>query len=309
MQYFPKLVLVFAFLNLSLLYAHPAPVPQSMSALGDSTSTATLAQYKRSHAMNPIHNARMIYDSLRFAFTGGNKFMFSDWSLSWTTGMGSKKVKSHAQRLKKLNSKLSVSNFAEPSARIDRVLSTQLPRLKAWSREAHKQNYPDYVTLMVGANDVCADSLVESTPVKKYTQNLKSILTEVLSSSPKTRVLVNYLPPLQDLTYSKDAFLWAFPGVNSCNAFWKVAPLCKSITHGDENNTLAVAARVQQMNQAISKTVNTLRKSYGDRVRVAHKVAQRRIHKRDLSIDCFHPNAEAQNDLAEISWASTWWVK
>jgi len=285
------------------------PIPQSMSALGDSTSTATLAQYKRSQAMNPIHNARMIYDTLRFAFSGGDKFKFSDWSLSWTTGMGSKKVNSHANRLKKLNPNIAVSNFAEPSARIDRVLNTQLPRLKMWSRETFKQDYPDYLTLMVGANDLCANSLAESTPVKTYAANYKKILTEILSASPKTRVLVNYLPPLQDLTNSKDAFLWAFPGINSCNGFWRIAPLCKSITHGDENNIHAVALRVQQMNQAIASTVNTLRKSYGDRVRIGKKVAERRIHQSDLSIDCFHPNAQAQNDIAELSWASTWWVK
>ncbi len=298
--------------NFSLLYAHAnkqIAIPQSMSALGDSTSTATLAHYQRSKAMNPIHNARMIYDTLRFAFSGGDKFMLSNWSLSWTTGIGSKKVNSHASRLKKLNPNISISNFAEPSARIDRVLNIQLPRLKKWSLESYKQNYPDYLTLMVGANDICANSLAESTPVKTYAANYKKILIEILSSSPKTRVLVNYLPPLQDLINSKDAFLWAFPGINSCNGFWKIAPLCKSITHGDENNALDVATRVQQMNQAITKTVNELRKTYGDRVRIGEKVAQRRIHKNDLSIDCFHPNAHAQNDIAELSWASTWWVK
>lgn len=280
-----------------------------MSAIGDSTSTATLAQYKRSQAMNPLLHVSTIYEFLKFALSGGNKFSLSDWRLSWTTGLGSKKVTSHAARLRQLNPNLSISNFAEPGANIQQVWSSEVPKLKQWSRQALGKNYPDYITLMVGANDICADSLEEATPVKSYILTYKKILNEILGSSPTTKILAIPLPPFQDLKSAGSAFLLAFPGMNSCNGFWKMAPLCKSITHGDDTNTQRVAERVNETNRELYKAIITLRSRYGDRVRLATQVAQRRIKKSDLSIDCFHPNANAQNELAQVSWASTWWAK
>lgn len=278
-----------------------------MSALGDSTSTGTLAQYKRSLAMSPVAHVMALYDLLKFALSGGNKQKLSDWKLSWTTGIGSKKVLSHAARLKKLNPNIAVTNFAEPSARVDRVLKVQVPQLKAWSLATYGQAFPDYLTLMVGANDVCADDLSQSTSTQTFIRTYKNILVEILNSSKNTKVLVSALPPLSDLQYSKDAGLFAFPGVNNCANFWKVAPLCKSITHGDEANFKKVEQKVNSINYELKKMITSLRSTYGDRTRFATALAKRSIKKEDLSIDCFHPNAQAQADIASITWPSSWW--
>lgn len=288
-------------------WGEATPYPGSMTAIGDSTSTATLAQYKRSQAMNPFTHANILYDFLRLAFTR-NKQSLSDWKYSWSTGLGSRKVESHAGRLKKLNRSISVSNFAEPGANVENVWKTQLPKLRAWSQEAYKKSYPDYLTLMVGANDICADSLEKSTSVKNYVSTYSKILNEILASSKSSRVLVSALPPYEDLIDSASAGLISFPGLNKCGGFWKVAPLCKSITHGGPGNKTRVAARVKEMNKALRQLVTSLRKRYGDRLRFAENVSQRHIHQDDLSIDCFHPNAAAQNDLAEITWSHTWWA-
>lgn len=295
------------FVNVGVARETQAPLPRHMSALGDSTSTGTLAQYKRSLAMSPVAHVMAFYDLLRFVLSGANKQALSDWKLSWTTGLGSKKVLSHAGRLKRLNPAIQVTNFAEPSARVERVRTVQLPQLKAWSLETYKQAYPDYLTVMVGANDLCADNLELATPIKNFLKSYQSILTEVLSSSPRSKVLVSALPPLSQLTNSGEAGLFAFPGVNNCRNFWKVAPLCKSITHGSADNTKKVAQKVAAINIGLKGIAAKLRKQYGDRVRFAEGLAFRDIKKEDLSIDCFHPNANAQADIANVTWPASWW--
>ncbi len=279
-----------------------------MSALGDSTSTATLAQYHRSRAMHPLTHLQALPEFIRFGLRGGNKFSLSDWKLSWTTGIGSAKVWSHAARLKNINPKLSISNFAEPGANVESVRTQQLPKLNAWSQMNFKRNYPDYVTLLVGANDICADSLEDATPVKSYLNSYGKILNEILKQAPTTRILVVALAPYDQLRNSDDAFLAAFPKMQSCADFWQMAPLCKSITHGNDSNTHKVKIRVNTLNAGLRNLVNTLQKKFGDRVRFADKIAKRSIQPQDLSIDCFHPNDIGQKDIAEFSWRSTWWA-
>ena len=303
-----RLVLLFSIWCLALPCVASVSIPHSMSALGDSTTTGTLAQYHLKSVRNPIVHIQAILEFIRFGITGANKFSLSDWNLSWSTGIGSKKVLSHAARIKKLNPSLSISNFAVPGANVENVWKVQIPQLKQWSQISLKKNYPDYVTLFVGANDICADSLEESTSSSKFVETYEKILLELLKSSQTTRVLVLSLPPYEDLTRSSQTRYIGYP-LSKCSSFWNIAPVCKSITHGDEKNTLKVGQKINSINYKLQSLVNRLNRRFKDRVRIANKIAERHIEPKDLSLDCFHPNDTAQNDISELSWSSTWWAK
>lgn len=280
-----------------------------MAAIGDSVSSGTLAQYHRSRAPNPLVHAQLLLEFIRFGFRGGDKLSLSDRAYSWTTGLGSRKVLSHAGRLRQLNPSLKVANFAEPGAKIAAVWTSQLPQLKAATQRSLGQNYPDYVTLLVGANDVCGETLAHLTPAQAYLRSYRKILQEILRESPESKVLAVALPPYVDIRNSADALLFGLPGLSRCQSIWKLAPLCPNITSEDPRAQWGTKKHIQQLNRGIQGLVSELRQQYGDRVRFAEKTAKRRITPQDLSIDCFHPNDAAQNDLASLSWQSTWWAR
>ena len=234
-------------------------------------------------------------------------------NLSWSTGMDSRlRVISHARRLASLDKKrsLKVLNAAVSGDEVLDVLDGQLPRLQQWSRENLNQEAPDYVTVLIGANDVCADITDHMTPTDTFHNRIEDVVGQILAKSPKTHVLVSSLPNIEKLRgVAKEAKDFGWKPVKTCEDVWKIVKLCPTITTlSDPEERRKVGDRVNDYNNAMSDVVEKMAKNYGDRVRYSKSTFDVQFTADDLAIDCFHPNSSGQAKLSAATWKDSWWV-
>jgi lysophospholipase L1-like esterase len=294
-------------------YAGGAPsagaseVPQTMVAIGDSLSTGMLSAHSRRGIWFPLRHFTVMRDSLQMLFTF-NKEAFEKRSLSWSTGT---QINSHYRHLKSLNPQFEAANLAISSSRILDVWEQQIPSLKEWARRNARADAPDYITLFVGANDLCGDTYAETTTAWEFERYLGLILNEVLEGSRRSKILLLPIPRLDLLvTNAKDAFVLPAPKMTRCQDMWNMIPLCKTVTDATTPaKQRELFDKIQSYNVAMKRQAEALRGKFGDRVRVAWGEAHRLPHPDHLAVDCFHPNKKAQASIAETSWKTTWWYQ
>jgi lysophospholipase L1-like esterase len=305
----PKLACaMFALACLPAAQAASPATPETMVALGDSLTAGVLAPYGRKQAMLPTKHLRMLFDSLGFLF-GGDRESFAFRRLSWSTG---EHDWSHAARLHLLNPRLRTANLSEPSAFTRDLLEEQLPALEEWSQRENGGHAPDYATLLIGHNDLCAPTLDQTTPPESYRRMIRSVLSRVLEREPgRTRLLVLPLAPLYRLreTSARARVIPVWPGLSRCEKVWETIPLCPSVTQArTPAERDALRLRVEAYNGALSREVGRARARHGDRVRLATGLSRLEVHPDLLAIDCFHPNKKAQELIAQLSWEQSWWA-
>jgi len=282
------------------------PLPQSIGALGDSGTAGVLAGLERSKMWNPLYHAKIGLSFLPMLWSGGKVSALTWGQLSWSTGLDrSGRVNSLAMRLKQYSPGLKSINVALPSVKTPELYSRELPELRAWSQHELHQNWPDLVTLFIGANDICADSLAEMTSVDEYTRTMRAILQEIFQESPRTRVILLPLPRF-DLFYENNRNAWAVgylggPWVGKCGDIWKIAPMCKTLTQllpSDAAAKKIILSRIQSFNEVLAD----LAQQWGDRVLFVDEIQSLQIKPEHLSIDCFHPNYRLHGQVAEMVW-------
>jgi lysophospholipase L1-like esterase len=282
-----------------------------MGALGDSITAGMLANYRRQSIMYPWNTLRLVWDALSILATPAGKERVEKRELSWSTGFDPKeRVFSHGARLARLSglSRIKAYNSAVSGETSLDVVNTQLPELGEWSRMELGQAYPDYVTLLIGPNDICAKTVEEMVPVDDYYWNIVRVVDEVLSKSPKSRILLSSIPDVEKLrNIAKDAHLHS--GMK-CSRLWSTAHVCPTLTSlSDPAGRALVKQRVDQYNEALKDVARSRSAYYGDRVRYGWHTFETDYNPNDLSIDCFHPNPSGQEKLAESTWADSWWTQ
>lgn len=297
---------------LSTMSFGATPYPDSMAAIGDSSTTALFASYERSQWLNPLKEAAVVGRLLGLLFTQ-DKDVLSDRQLSWTTGIDSSlRVVSHARRLRVLNPQLKIFNAGQASVRIGAMLEKQVPAIDEWSRNELSGEWPDYVTLFAGANDLCADRPSEMTSSADFRQALEKIVARTLSGSDNGKLLVVPLLQLDRLRENAQARVAGKLGlglVNNCADLWKLAPICRTLTDDFGADNQIISERLRDFNRAITATVQNARRQWGDRVRVAKSIEKRTVSQDELAIDCFHPNHQLQNSVAAETFGYSWWAK
>ncbi len=282
-------------------------VPGSMAALGDSMSAGVLAPFSRESAWSPLHHIGLLLNTLEFLVTS-NRESFAFRQYSWSTGLD---INSHASRLRKLNLNMKVGNFSKPSVDSD-DLPNQIEDMMAWSMQKTGKAIPDYVTILIGHNDLCADNMALVLSAAEYAKKIrKSIGTILRKSRGNELILVMPLSRIDKIVeLSAKARLFPVPNMSSCEEMWKVAPLCPTLTqtHSKEERR-AISERLLEFNQVLENEVRHARSVYGDRIRFAKKISRLEPLPELLAIDCFHPNIKTQKILADDSWSYTWWSK
>jgi len=311
------LLIILGFEHVSLANGSKSPVdtspssvyktPESMAALGDSMSAGVLAPFSRKSAWSPIHHLGILLNTVEF-LASSNRESFAFRQYSWATG---EEISSHATRLKRFHPGLLVGNFSKPSAYTGDLLG-QIDEMMDWSMKKTWKVIPDYVTLLIGHNDLCADDMSGVLSVAGFSTKIRDSLGLLLRKSRgNERILVMPLSRIDKIVeLSAKARLFPLPKMGSCEAMWKVAPLCPTLTqtHSPKERK-ALSQRLREFNRVLSNEVSRARSVYGDRVRIAEKIAKQEPHPDLLAIDCFHPNIKAQKILSEDSWAYTWWAK
>lgn len=213
---------------------------------------------------------------------------------SWATGTA-EDLHSHAQRLD-IDTADSDHNLAVSGARVA-GLSLQV--------EAALRVRPDYVTVLIGANDACASDEAAMTSVEEYTGAFDAAMNTLVRGLPEARILVLSIPDLARLwEVGKDR-----PDVRRS---WESAGICRSMLANPTDTGEAaharrdrVRARVQAYNAAMAAACDRhAEQCRHDR----NAVFNYRFDLRDVStVDYWHPSKHGQATLAQVAWDAGFW--
>ncbi|MET8230768.1 GDSL-type esterase/lipase family protein [Micromonospora sp. NPDC005298] len=213
---------------------------------------------------------------------------------SWSTGDGLR-VRSHYRRLLDQDPEIRgrAYNHARPGARAD-ALEGQA--------KAAVRDRADYVTVLIGANDVCRGGVDAMTPVAEFRADVDRGLRALRTGRPKARVLVVSIPDLYRLWEvghgdSRAVRAWR-RGV--CPALLANAT---STAPADRTRRSAVRDRIDAYNDELVKAC----RAYGSRCRHDGGAVHGVRFTLDMlnPLDWFHPNVSGQGRLAEVTWRSS----
>jgi lysophospholipase L1-like esterase len=212
---------------------------------------------------------------------------------SWSTGSSST-VNSHYRRILAANPAISGRNFndAKTGARMN-ALNGQVTTAVAQGA--------DYVTILMGANDVCTSSVASMTPTATLEAQLQAAVQTLSAGSPNARIYVVSIPNVYRL--------WEILHTNfGAVLTWTLGGICQSLLANPASNAPADVARRQQVYQ---RTVD-------DNAALSRVCAQY-IHCRfdgnaafDIQFvpsevstrDYFHPSLSGQARAAAVTWAA-----
>lgn len=256
-----------------LVAATPAaaavPLPVSMASVGDSITRA--------------------YNTGTFPFTDNP-------AGSWSTGTSSSVV-SHYARILPGQSAIRGrnENVARTGARMN-DLGRQLGLLTT--------SKPEYVTILLGANDACAGSEAAMTSVADFRAQLAGALATFTAASPASRILLLSVPDVYQL--------WSvLKGSASARTAWSLYGICQSMLANptstraaDVDRRTRVRQRVMDYNAAITEVCALHAQCRTD----GGAVFATPFTTKDISTrDYFHPSLAGQKKLAAATWAAGYW--
>ncbi|WP_247048386.1 GDSL-type esterase/lipase family protein [Arthrobacter rhizosphaerae] len=211
--------------------------------------------------------------------------------LSWSTGSSAPDgIYSHYRRLLKLEPGISRNNSAVSGA-----TAADLPAQAA----AAASQRAEYVTILIGANDLCASSPASMTSVEEFEGHVMTALAILDERLPHSRVFISSIPDLYQL--------WAvLHGNPSASAMWAGSNICQSMLSGSntEADRQTVVQRQQAFNSVLARSCSRFRNCRWDRGAVyAYRFTQEDVS----TLDYFHPGLRGQEALAELTWMASYW--
>ena len=213
---------------------------------------------------------------------------------SWSTGGAAfDGITSHYERLRALQPALGGNNFnvARAGARM---------RDAPAQAQAAVTHQAGYVTILMGANDVCTSSRSTMTSVTDFRAQFTQTM-EVLATGlpPDARVFVASIPNVYRL--------WELYKDSSTARFvWSLAKICQSMLspRNTEADRQAVLAREQAFNATLGEVCAQYSICRYDGGAVfAYPFTRSHVSK----LDYFHPNRAGQATLASVTWQRSWW--
>lgn len=240
-------------------------LPRSMAALGDSITQAVGAD-----SSSPVPATH----------------------LSWSTGHHPlDPIGSHYERL--LDGGAPIAGRAVNLA-LDGARMADAPRQAA----AAVQAGVDYVTFLLGANDLCVWSKAWITPHARFESAFRSAIDSLSQGLSDARIYVLSIPDL----YRVWLMLHDDPEVS---ARWGRIRPCRSMfaKFNSEKDRLQVRRRNVEFNATLEKVCAEYPNCRFD----GHAVFESAYKTADVGADYFHPSARGQRDLAEVSWKNGYW--
>jgi lysophospholipase L1-like esterase len=260
-----SLALILAMLAASLPgLAYAASYPKSMAALGDSITRA--------------------FNDGWFPFTDAPAY-------SWSTGTDTT-VNSVYLRIKALNPSITGKNYndAKTGAKMSDLLSQV--------NTANGQHV-DFVTTMMGTNDVCTSSVGTMTSVTTFHDQFQAAMQSLTSASRKARIQVMSIPNVYHL--------WELLKDNSnARGTWSLFMICQSLlanplstAQADVDRRNAVKQRTMDDNAQLQTVCAMFDQCQFDNYAAFNYVFQ----TKDVStFDYFHPSREGQRVIAACAW-------
>jgi lysophospholipase L1-like esterase len=231
-------------------------------------------------------------DSITQGFGAGPQVGQPAAHLSWSTGYEpDDPIQSHYERLLKAGAALEgrAHNLAVPGARM-----SDAPRQAA---EAVRTG-AEYVTLLMGANDLCVWSKALMTSLPKFERDLRRTIECLSGGLPGVMIYILSIPDL----YQAWELVHDNPTVKST---WGWNRPCRSMfarTNSDRDRQ-----RVRRLNEAYNRTLENMCDEYSNCHFDSYAVFLRPYDIDDLGADFFHPSRTGQRDLAEVSWRNGLW--
>lgn len=233
-------------------------------------------------------------DSISRAYNTGT-WPFSDApGNSWSTG-GAASVQSHYRRI--MGAEPSISGHAYNDA----VSGAKMAGLLAQVDRVNDQAVA-YVTILIGANDVCTPTVGAMTSVADFRSQFERAMAALSAGSPRARIFVASIPDVYRL--------WlVFKGDVFARFAWRTFDVCRSLlarprsTEPDDvARRSAVLQRTIDFNQQLAEVCAMYIHCRFDDDAVFNDAFQ----PNDVSTrDYFHPSLPGQERLALVTWGAT----
>jgi lysophospholipase L1-like esterase len=239
------------------------PRPSAMAAIGDSmTMAADVCCWYGDHPAN-----------------------------SWSTGgAGWDGIISHYERLRVLNPAITGHNYndAKSGARMSDAPG---------QAQAAVSQQAGYVTILMGANDVCTSSPATMTPVDTFRDQFRQTLQTLATGH--AQIFVASIPDVYHLWEIYHTDFWA-------NLVWDAANICQSLLA--PNRTAAERQAVRDRSIAFNRVLREECAAfpqcrYDDDATFNYQFSRSQVSK----LDYFHPSLSGQAALAQLSWTQSWW--
>jgi lysophospholipase L1-like esterase len=214
---------------------------------------------------------------------------------SWSTGTAwpANGVFSHYQRIAALDPAIvgHASNDSSPGAK---VADTNGQAQMAVGQGAQ------YVTVLIGANDVCTGTIAQMTPTANFHSSFQTTMTTLESGLPAgAHIFVSSIPNVYEL--------WSVLHTNqTAQAVWAFAHICQSMlaTSNTEAQRQQVLAQEEAYNAVLGQVCQQYANCRWDNDATFNAPV---TPDKVSSLDYFHPSQTGQAVLASGTWASSWW--
>lgn len=233
-------------------------------------------------------------DSITRAFNTG-WIPLADWPTnSWSTG-SSETVNSHYGRIVVANPAIAGRSYN------DADIGADMGDLNGQAARAVSQR-AEYVTILIGGNDLCASSEAGMTPVATFRTQFEAAMQTLSSGLPDARIYVVSIPDVYRL--------WEIYWTSlAARLVWTTAGICQSMLANPASTApgdVARRARVRQRNidyntQLAQVCALYIHCRYDGNAAFATDFVRSDVS----SLDYFHPTISGQAKLAAVSWSAT----
>jgi len=212
---------------------------------------------------------------------------------SWATGNHSDgQVVSHFMRLKNTfqDRVIERHNVARGGAKAS-GLASQVRDLAGLQ--------PDYVSVLIGANDACGWSEDSSSQISGFKNSVATAMTGLIDLNPDVKILLLPIPNMYGL--------WEVGSGMSCQWLWDLTGICSPLLSSARTRAerQAFQARVDRANLKLQEVAD----EYSENIMFDLSLAQYQFSAEHISrLDCFHPSGQGQNLVAELSWETGWFA-
>jgi lysophospholipase L1-like esterase len=233
-------------------------------------------------------------DSITRAFNTGSNGFIDAPANSWSTGT-SASVNSVYSRILAVNPAIGGKNFN------DARTGAKMVDLNGQVTTAAGQNV-EYVTILMGANDVCTSGESTMTSVQTFRDQFQAAMTTLNQRLPNARIYVLSVPNVYNL--------WSvLKGNSSARATWGLLKICQSMLANPLSTQQADVARRERVRQRNIDFNTQLQQVCAQYVQCRfdnNAVFNTVFLASDVSNrDYFHPSVAGQAKLAETAWSAS----
>jgi lysophospholipase L1-like esterase len=214
---------------------------------------------------------------------------------SWSTGGGSfDGIRSHYERIRALQPAIYGHNYNDSRA------GARMRDAAGQAQTAVTQG-ARYVTILMGANDVCTGSVSTMTSVEDFRAQFSAAMAVLAGGLPSgSHIFVSSIPNVYQLWF----LLHNDP---AAQLVWAIAGICQSMLSptNTEQDRQAVLAREEAFNQVLAEVCGLYSFCRFDDLAVFNYAF---TTGQVSTLDYFHPSLSGQATLASITWARSWWA-